>query len=178
VAQAAKIVEEWGYDEVNLNCGCPSQKTINGCFGAQLMFTPELVADICQEMIQTVNIPVTVKCRLGVDDVDKWENIINFITVVSERGGVNKFIIHARKAFLSGLDPKQNRSIPPLKYDWVIRLKEEFPHLEFYINGGFLKMDDIHDILKPENGLSGCMVGRLAMHHTWDVVRLDREFYG
>lgn len=102
---------------------------------------------------------------------------MNFITIVSERGGVNKFIIHARKAFLKGLDPKQNRNIPPLKYDWVIRLKEEFPHLEFVINGGFLKMEEIHDILKPENGLSGCMVGRLAMHHTWDVARLDREFY-
>ena len=84
VSQAAKIVEDWGYDEVNLNCGCPSHKTINGCFGAQLMFDPELVANICQEMIQTVNIPVTVKCRLGVDDVDKWENIVNFIKVVSE----------------------------------------------------------------------------------------------
>lgn len=104
-AQAAKIIEQWGYDEVNLNCGCPSQKTINGCFGAQLMYTPELVAEICQEMIQTVNIPVTVKCRLGVDDVDKWENIMNFITIVSEKGGVNKFIIHARKAFLKGLSP-------------------------------------------------------------------------
>ena len=87
------------------------------------MFDPQLVANICQSMIQVVNIPVTVKCRLGVDDVDKWKDILNFITVVSEQGGVQKFIIHARKAFLSGLDPKQNRNIPPLKYDWVLKLK-------------------------------------------------------
>lgn len=100
------MVEQWGFDEVNLNCGCPSHKTINGCFGAQLMFDPELVARICQECIQNVNIPVTVKCRLGVDDVDTWEDIVKFITIVSEKGGVRKFIIHARKAFLSGLDPK------------------------------------------------------------------------
>lgn len=106
VAKAAQMVEEAGYDEVNLNCGCPSQKTVNGCFGAQLMYNPELVAEICQEMIQTVNIPVTVKCRLGVDHLDSWEHLVNFITTVSEKGGVQKFILHARKAFLKGLDPK------------------------------------------------------------------------
>ena len=103
---AAKIIEKWGYDEVNINCGCPSHKTINGCFGAQLMFDPELVAQIAQHMIHEVNIPVTVKCRLGVDDVDKWEDFVNFIKTVSTKGGVQKFIVHARKAFLSGLDPK------------------------------------------------------------------------
>ena len=115
------------------------------------MFNPELVAAICQEMIQTVNIPVTVKCRLGVDDLDSWDDIVNFITVVSEQGGVQKFIIHARKAFLKGLDPKQNRNIPPLKYDWVVELKRLFPHIEFYINGGFSAVPMIEEILKEEN---------------------------
>mmetsp|Transcript_8650 Transcript_8650/g.14652 ORF Transcript_8650/g.14652 Transcript_8650/m.14652 type:complete len:291 (-) Transcript_8650:200-1072(-) len=174
---AAKIVEEFGYDEVNLNCGCPSQKTINGCFGAQLMYTPDLVAEICQAMIQTVNIPVTVKCRLGVDDLDQWDHLINFITTVSEKGGVNKFILHARKAFLSGLDPKANRNIPPLKYDWVLRLKQEFPHLELVINGGFTNIQMMHDILKEENQLTGCMVGRMAMNNTWELAKFDREFF-
>ena len=141
------------------------------------MYTPELVAEICQEMIQTVNIPVTVKCRLGVDDLDKWENIMNFITIVSEKGGVNKFIIHARKAFLKGLDPKQNRTIPPLKYDWVLQLKKEFPHLEFLINGGFTDTKMIHDILNPSNNLTGCMVGRMAMNTTWEIAKIDKEFY-
>ena len=141
------------------------------------MFDPELVARICQEMIQTVNIPVTVKCRLGVDDVDTWDDIIKFITTVSEKGGVRKFIIHARKAFLKGLDPKQNRNIPPLKYDWVLRLKKEFPHLEFVINGGFTEITQIQEILRDENQLTGCMVGRMAMNNTWEIARMDQEFY-
>ena len=128
-------------------------------------------------MIQTVNIPVTVKCRLGVDDLDTWEDIVNFIGIVSEKGGVRKFIIHARKAFLSGLDPKQNRNIPPLKYDWVLKLKIEFPHLEFVINGGFSKISDMQEILKPENKLTGCMVGRMAMNNTWEIAQLDNIFF-
>mmetsp|Transcript_88635 Transcript_88635/g.122438 ORF Transcript_88635/g.122438 Transcript_88635/m.122438 type:complete len:144 (+) Transcript_88635:379-810(+) len=140
---AAKIVEEWGYDEVNVNCGCPSAKVKDGCFGATLMFDPPLVAKITAEMRRQVNIPVTVKCRLGADDKDKWEDIVEFIRCVSEEGGVTKFIIHARKCFLSGLDPKQNRNIPPLKYDWVFNLKKEFPHLNFVINGGFTKIEAI-----------------------------------
>ena len=98
-----------------------------------------------------MNIPVTIKCRLGVDDVDKWEDIVNFIQTVSEKGGVNKFILHARKAFLKGLNPKENRNVPPLKYDWVLNLKKMFPHLEILINGGFTEIDAMHDILKPEN---------------------------
>ena len=128
-------------------------------------------------MIQNVNIPVTVKCRLGVDDVDTWDNIVHFIKTVSEKGGVNKFIIHARKAFLKGLDPKQNRNIPPLKYDWVIRLKQTFPHLDFVINGGFTTVEQIQDILKEENGLMGCMVGRLAMNNTWEIACMDSAFF-
>ena len=135
------------------------------------------MAQICQEMIQTVSIPVTVKCRLGVDEIDTWDDIINFITTVSEKGGIRKFIIHARKAFLKGLDPKQNRNIPPLKYDWVLKLKEHFPHLEFVINGGFTEIGQIEEILKPENQLMGCMVGRMAMNNTWEIARMDHTFF-
>ncbi len=141
MAMAAKICEEYGYDEVNLNCGCPSNKTVNGCFGAVLMFDPKLVASITKEMLRTINIPVTVKCRLGVDDLDKYEDIKNFIKIVSTEGGVQKFIIHARKCLLNGLNPHENRTIPKLKYDWVLKLKNDFPDLRFVINGGFTNSD-------------------------------------
>ena len=127
-------------------------------------------------MIQEVNIPVTVKCRLGVNDRDSWDDIVHFIQTVSEQGGVRKFIIHSRKAIL-GLDPKANRNIPPLRYDWVLKLKELFPHLELVINGGFTEISQIHDILKPENNLLGCMVGRMAMNNLWEVARVDQEFF-
>jgi len=132
------VIEEFGYDEVNVNCGCPSNKVLIGAFGAVLMFDPHLVARITKQMIKSVKkIPVTVKCRLGVDDVDKWEDIVKFVKIVSEEGGVTKFIIHARKAHLNGLNPKENRTIPPLRYDWVFELKLLYPHLHFVINGGF-----------------------------------------
>lgn len=140
MALAAKIVEDYGYDEVNVNCGCPSNKTRDGCFGAVLMFKPKLVAEITREMNRAVNIPVTVKCRLGVDDLDKYEDVKEFIRTVSQEGGVSKFIIHARKCFLTGLTPLENRNIPPLKYDWVFKLKEDFPDIRFVINGGFTDM--------------------------------------
>lgn len=186
MGQAAKVAQDFGFDEVNVNCGCPSNKTRDGCFGAVLMFDAELVARITTEMRKQVSIPVTVKCRLGVDDKDKWEDIINFITIVSEKGGVTKFIIHARKAFLHGLDPKQNRTIPPLKYDWVFSLKKLFPHLHFVINGGFSDVDKVNDILRDDhqglqgfesNGLEGCMSGRMAMNSPWEVARVDSEVY-
>jgi len=137
MAEAAKVAEEFGYDEVNINCGCPSNKVVVGAFGAILMYEPESVAKIVKAMRERVSIPVTVKCRLGVDDHDKWENFVEFIRVVSEQGGATKFIVHARKAFLKGLNPKENRTIPPLKYDWVFKIKELFLHLNFVINGGF-----------------------------------------
>ena len=143
MAQAAKIVEDFGYDEVNLNCGCPSNKTRDGCFGAILMYDPQLVASITREMAKAVSIPVTVKCRLGVDDLDKYENVKNFIKIVSEEGGVTKFIIHARKCLLQGLNPHENRTVPPLRYDWVLQLKSDFPNIRFVINGGFTKVEAV-----------------------------------
>jgi tRNA-dihydrouridine synthase A len=149
MAQAAKLCEEWGYDEVNVNCGCPSSKTKDGCFGAVLMFDAELVARITRAMREAVNIPVTVKCRLGVDDVDRYEDVYHFINTVSSKGGVEKFIIHARKCLLEGLSPHENRTIPPLKYDWVFNLKRDFPQLRLVINGGFTELEgQIRDILR------------------------------
>ena len=177
MAQAAKIVEEYGYDEVNINCGCPSNKTRDGCFGAVLMFDPKLVAEITRAMQKAVNIPVTVKCRLGVDKMDKYEDVHNFIRVVSHEGGVNKFIIHARKCLLNGLSPHENRTIPELKYDWVIRLKQDFPDLRFVINGGFNDPLKIKEIMDDKNGLEGVMCGRLAYNFPWTLPVIDRMLY-
>jgi tRNA-dihydrouridine synthase A len=138
-------------------------------------------------MRKAVKIPVTVKCRLGVDKRDSYPEIVDFIRTVSSEGGVTKFIIHARKAFLSGLNPKENRNIPPLKYDWVFRLKSEFPELNFVINGGFDRIEKVQDILSESNplkelcsgmDLEGCMSGRMAMNTPWEVARVDRELYG
>ena len=129
-------------------------------------------------MISETNLPVTVKHRLGVDNLDKWDDIVRFIDVVSEKGGVNKFIVHARKVFLKGLSSKQNRNIPPLKHDWVIRLKKEFPHLDFVINGGFNNMSAIHNILQPKYNLQGVMVGRMALYDPWKMSQIDHELFG
>ena len=124
------------------------------------------------------------KCRIGVDDMDSWEHIVNFIRVVSEEGGVTKFIIHARKAHLKGLNPRQNRTIPPLKWDWVFDLKQTFPHLNFVINGGFSDVEKVIEILSDDhpqrshNGLEGCMSGRMAMNTPWECAKIDREVYG
>ena len=148
------------------------------------MKSPHLVARIVKEMISQVTIPITVKCRLGVDDMDQWEHIENFIRIVSEEGGATKFCIHARKAHLKGLNPKQNRTIPPLKYPWVFQLKDMFPHLNFVINGGFAEIENVQDILREDhplrqyNGLEGCMSGRMAMNTPWQIARIDREIYG
>mmetsp|Transcript_26258 Transcript_26258/g.25427 ORF Transcript_26258/g.25427 Transcript_26258/m.25427 type:complete len:156 (+) Transcript_26258:357-824(+) len=142
------------------------------------MKNPELVAQITSEMRKQVSIPVTVKCRLGVDDLDKYEDVLNFIKVVSVQGGITKFIIHARKCLLHGLNTKDNRNIPILKYDWVLQLKKDFPHLKFIINGGFTQLNAIKEILGEENGLEGCMVGRMAFNSPWDLSVIDRELFG
>lgn len=137
MAQCAQIAERMGYDEINLNVGCPSNRVQDGAFGACLMKTPEVVVNCMKSMGEAVRIPVTVKCRLGVDDFDSYEYVYDFIKKVHEEAKVTHFIIHSRKAFLKGLNPKENRNIPPLKYDWVIRLKQDFPQIDFSINGGF-----------------------------------------
>lgn len=137
LARSAEICAQYGgcYDEINLNCGCPSQRVSKHCFGAKLMLQPDLVRQIVNTMQRRVQIPITVKCRIGVDDVDSYQDLCKFIQCVHE-GGVKKFIIHARKAFLNGLNPKQNRDIPPLKYEVVHQLVSDFPDLIFILNGG------------------------------------------
>ena len=147
LAAAARLVEEMGYDEVNLNCGCPSPKVAGkGCFGASLMLTPQLVRDCVSAMREVVSIPVTVKCRLGVDKIDSYEAFREFISIVSS-GGCQHFIIHARKCLLKGLDTKGNRTIPTLKYAWVQRIALEFPHLRFSLNGGIISWRQAEQLL-------------------------------
>ncbi|EGR30042.1 hypothetical protein IMG5_143780 [Ichthyophthirius multifiliis] len=178
IADAAKLCEKVGYDEINLNVGCPSDRVQNGKFGACLMKEPTLIAEIMREIKKVCSIPCTVKCRLGVDEFDQYEFVHQFVKVVSEEGQVEHFIIHARKAFLKGLNPAQNRNIPPLKYDYVLRLKKDFPNLKFTINGGFKTYESIEDILRDENQLYGCMVGRLAYENPWKLSDVDRRFFG
>lgn len=174
---AARIVAKYGYNEVNLNCGCPSPKVAGkGCFGAALMRAPEVVAEATRRMATVLpdTTPVTVKCRIGVDDLDSYAALRKFIEVVHKEGGVTHFIIHARKAILGGLSPAQNRSVPPLKYDYVHRLLKDFPNLTFTINGGFRTMTAVQEQLSA--GVHGVMVGREVMDKPWhalcDVDRL------
>ena len=145
LAKAAKIASDWGYSEVNLNCGCPSPRVQKGSFGACLMNEPQLVADCIKAMRDSLpdTIPATVKCRIGVDNSDEEQFLSDFTGTVSEQGGCPLFIVHARKAWLKGLSPKENRTIPPLNYDRVYRLKEQFPHLTILINGEFNSLDKI-----------------------------------
>ena len=178
LAQAAKYCEIMGYDEVNLNVGCPSDRVQAGCFGAVLMKDAQLVGNIMKEMRAAVSIPCTVKCRLGVDEFDSYEFALEFVRRVSELSGVDHFIIHARKCLLKGLDPKQNRTIPPLKYEYVVRLKQDLPRLKFSINGGFRTVAQVEEILRPENGLHGCMIGRAAYETPWMWADFDRVFFG
>lgn len=161
LAQAARIAADYGYDEVNLNCGCPSDRVQSGSFGAVLMETPQKVADCVAEIIATVDIPVTVKCRIGVDDQEPSEVLPEFLAQVSA-AGVNRFSIHARKAWLQGLSPKENRDIPPLEYELVIEMKDLFPYLHLSVNGGVETLDAAETFLN--RGLDGVMIGRAAYH--------------
>jgi len=173
----AKKCEDLGYDEVNINIGCPSERVQHGAFGACLMKEPELVAEGVAAMMKAVKIPVTIKTRLGVDDLDSYEFVHEFVTKTSEKGGVTHFIMHARKAYLKGLNPTENRNVPPLQYDKVLRLKTDFPHLNFSINGGFKTYKSIQDVLHPDNKLVGCMIGRICYDNPWVLSDIDRVFY-
>jgi len=176
MAKATSICASYGYDEININCGCPSPKVKEGSFGAALMLNPQAVYDIANAMIKASNgIPITVKCRIGVDDHDSFEELTKFISTVSS-AGVNHFIIHARKAFLDGLNPKENRTIPPLKYDWVYKLTDEFPYLRFSLNGGLQSIEEMKEVMKKE--VAGCMIGRVAYNNPWIMGRIDKEIYG
>jgi tRNA-dihydrouridine synthase A len=166
LAQAARIAGDWGYDEINLNVGCPSDRVQSGCFGAVLMKTPDLVADCVARMMDASPVEVTVKCRIGVDDQVPDDVLPAFLD--SMRGvGVRRIAIHARKAWLQGLSPKENRDIPPLDYSLVHRMKQEFPALHLSVNGGIGSFDAVRDHLRL---MDGVMVGRAAYHQPWDIL--------
>lgn len=177
LAQAAKYVEEAGFDEVNINCGCPSSRVAKGAFGVVLMKNPDLVADCIAAMNDSVSIPAHVKCRIGVDDQEDYEFTRSFVEKIAAKGS-KQFQVHARKAYLKGLNPAQNRSVPPLNYDTVVKLAHDFPDTRFTINGGFRTLEDIEDILKDDNKLIGCMIGRMAYLDPWRMNDIDRRFYG
>ncbi|WP_161763525.1 tRNA dihydrouridine(20/20a) synthase DusA [Rhodobacter amnigenus] len=164
---AVRAALPYGYDEINLNVGCPSDRVQSGCFGAVLMERPALVAECVAAMIEVADVPVTVKCRIGVDDQNPEEVLPDFLHRVSV-AGVRHFVIHARKAWLQGLSPKENREIPPLDYDLVRRMKAEFPHLTICINGGITTLDQARALL--EAGLDGVMIGRAAYHEPGSVL--------
>lgn len=174
LALCAKIAEDYGYDEVNLNVGCPSDRVQNGRFGACLMAEPALVADCVAAMREVVSIPVTVKTRIGIDDRDSYAELTQFVAEVAA-GGCETFIIHARKAWLSGLSPKQNRLIPPLRYDVVFQLKQDFPQLEIIINGGIDSLDAAIDLL---DHVDGVMLGREVYHNPYSLSEVDSRLFG
>ena len=174
LAQAARLGEEWGYDEINLNCGCPSDRVQRGAFGASLMKAPQLVADCVKAMKDVVDVPVTVKHRIGIDKVEDYGFVRDFIGTVAE-AGCTVFIVHARNAWLQGLSPKENRDIPPLRYEVVRRLKAEFPQFTIAINGG-IQTDEV--VLEQLEHLDGVMIGREAYHNPWWLARWDQIYYG
>lgn len=174
LAQCARIGEDFGYDEINLNVGCPSDRVQTGRFGACLMAEPDLVADCVAAMRATVTIPVTVKTRLGIDDRDSYEALTHFIGTVAS-AGCEVFILHARKAWLNGLSPKENREIPPLRYDVVRAIKSDFPHLSISINGGVKSLDEAAAHL---DALDGVMIGREAYQNPYLLHAVDQRFYG
>ncbi len=174
LAQAAKLGERWGYDEINLNCGCPSERVQRGSFGACLMAEPALVADCVKAMADAVAVPVTVKHRIGIDKCESYDFVRDFVGAVSE-AGCDVFLVHARNAWLKGLSPKENREVPPLRYELVHRLKREFPRLTIAINGGITTDAQVAQELEQ---LDGVMIGREAYHNPWWLARWDGQFFG
>jgi tRNA-dihydrouridine synthase A len=174
LAHCAKLGEQWGYDEINLNCGCPSERVQRGSFGACLMAEPQLVADCVKAMVDVVDVPVTVKHRIGIDKGESYEFVRDFVGTVSQ-AGCNVFLVHARNAWLKGLSPKENREVPPLRYDFVHRLKREFPHLTFAVNGGITTSSSVAQQLEE---LDGVMLGREAYHNPWWLASWDQQFFG
>jgi len=174
LAEAARIGEAFGYDEINLNCGCPSDRVQSGCFGAALMGEPQTVAACVAAMRKAVAIPVTVKCRIGIDDKDSEDDFRCFIDTVAD-AGCTTFIVHARKAWLGGLSPKQNREIPPLDYARVYRLREARPELEIVVNGGIASLAEAEAHLAHVDGV---MLGRAAYHTPWVLADADRRLFG
>ena len=174
LVKSAKIAEDYGYDEINLNVGCPSDRVQKGRFGACLMLEPDHVAECLNAMQTNVKVPVTIKCRLGVDHHEDYEFLYNFVNIVQD-AGIKHFIIHARNGILKGLSPRQNRHIPPLKYDYVYQLKKDFPNLNITINGGIKSIDECKEHLKYVDGV---MIGRAAYENPFLIKDIDTELYG
>jgi len=174
LAECAAIAQDYGYDEVNINVGCPSDRVQRGRFGACLMAHPDVVARAVEAMQARVNIPVTVKHRIGIDDLDQYDDMANFVRIVSD-AGCKTFTVHARKAWLQGLSPKQNRNVPPLRYPEVYRLKQEFPHLNIEINGGIKTLEDVQEHLKHVDAV---MIGRAAVDDSWLFASFDDAVFG
>lgn len=174
LTRCARYGQDAGFDEINLNCGCPSDRVQSGCFGAVLMKSPEKVAHCVQAMKEAVDIPVTVKCRIGVDDIPEQESLERFLELVS-KAGCNIFIIHARKAWLKGLSPKENRDIPPLKYELVEKMKKIFPHLTIILNGGLQSLEDVRQAL---SSFDGVMLGRSAYQRPMLLRELEYDLFG
>lgn len=174
LAHSARLGASWGYDEINLNCGCPSERVQRGAFGACLMAEPTLVADCVKAMVDVVDVPVTVKHRIGIDQTESYGFVRDFVGTVSE-AGCRTFIVHARNAWLKGLSPKENREVPPLRYALVHQLKRDFPHLTIAINGGITTSAQVSEQLRSVDGV---MVGREAYHNPWWLAEWDVAFLG
>jgi tRNA-dihydrouridine synthase A len=174
LAHSARLAQQWGYDEVNLNCGCPSERVQRGSFGACLMAEPQLVADCVKAMRDATTLPVTVKHRIGIDKTESYAFVRDFVGTVAE-AGCTVFIAHARNAWLKGLSPKANREVPPLRYEVVQRLKAEFPQLTIAINGGITTTEQVAEQLQQ---LDGVMLGREAYHNPWWLAEWDSRFFG
>ena len=173
MAECAIIAEDWGYDEVNINVGCPSDRVLSGSFGACLMKEPKLVAQCVAAMIERCGIPITVKHRIGIDDMESYDQLSDFVSLISQKG-CQHFIVHARKAWLTGLSPKENRTIPPLNYPWVYQLKKDFPKLKFTINGG---IETCQDIAGHLDQVDGVMLGRSIYHNPFLLEQIEVEIF-
>ncbi len=174
LAHCAKLAQQWGYDEINLNCGCPSERVQRGSFGACLMAEPDLVADCVKAIRDACTLPVTVKHRIGIDRAESYGFVRDFVGTVAQRGGCQVFIVHARSAWLKGLSPKQNREVPPLNCGWVYQLKKDFPALIIVLNGGVTSNEQIEQHLKHVDGV---MLGRQAYHEPWLMADWDQRFF-
>jgi tRNA-dihydrouridine synthase A len=174
LATSARLGEKWGYDEINLNCGCPSPRVQKGAFGACLMSEPELVRDCVKAMKDAVQIDVTVKHRIGIDHEESYDFVRDFVGTVAE-AGCTTFVVHARNAILKGLSPKENREIPPLKYEYAYQLKKDFPQFEILINGGIRTLEEIDTHLQHVDGV---MLGREAYHNPYLMAAFDQRYYG
>ncbi len=174
LAHCAKLGEQWGYSEVNLNCGCPSERVQRGAFGACLMAEPQLVADCVKAMVDVVQVPVTVKHRIGIDHTESYGFVRDFVGTVAQ-AGCQVFIVHARNAWLKGLSPKQNREVPPLRYEFLAQLKKDFPQLTIVANGGIA---DDAGVAAQLAQVDGVMIGREAYHNPWWLAAWDAQYFG